>query len=235
MANKYLAQNLLIAGLLFLSIDACAKELDDAVDAMRAGDFAEAYCIMRPLAEAGDADAQYNIGWMYLNGYGLRTNDILALQWWEKASAQGNSDASLSIGMLYSLGEGDVAKDLNKAIDYYLLAASDGQEDAITILQSMMQRNDREMRGRMHSIIAQHGSLFGEKYLVKANKLNARIEPSTESKVLARLVKGQAVLELQRQSSWSQVVVLDDETIDRTVWVYNPLLEKNSEVAGRAD
>ena len=91
------------------------------------------------------------------------------------------------------------------------------------------------MRGRMHSIIAQHGSLFGEKYLVKANKLNARIEPSTESKVLARLVKGQAVLELQRQSSWSQVVVLDDETIDRTVWVYNPLLEKNSEVAGRAD
>jgi len=235
MANKYLAKNLLITGLLFLSFDACAKELDDAVDAMRAGDFAEAYCIMRPLAEAGDADAQYNIGWMYLNGYGLRTNDNLALQWWEKASAQGNSDASLSIGMLYSLGEGDVAKDLNKAIDYYLLAASDGQEDAITILRSMMQRNDREMRGRMHSIITQHGSLFGEKYLVKANKLNARVEPSTESKVIARLVKGQAVLELQRQRAWSQVVVLDDETIDRTVWVYNPLLEKNPEVAGRAD
>jgi uncharacterized protein len=235
MANKHLAKNLLIAGLLLLSFDACAKELDDAVDAMRAGDFAEAYCIMRPLAEAGDADAQYNIGWMYLNGYGLRTNDNLALQWWEKASQQGNSDASLSIGMLYSLGEGDVAKDLNKAIDYYLLAAGDGQEDAITILQSMMLRNDKEMRGRMHSIIAQHGNLFGEKYQVKANKLNARSEPSTESKVITRLVKGQTVLELQRQRAWSQVVVLDDETIDRTVWVYNPLLEKNSELAGRAD
>jgi len=235
MANKQPGKNLLIAGLLFLSFDACAKELDDAVAAMRAGDFAEAYCIMRPLAEAGDADAQYNIGWMYLNGYGLRTNEILALQWWEKASAQGNSDASLSIGMLYSLGEGDVGKDLKKAIDYYLLAAGDGQEDAITILQSMMLRNDKEIRGRMHSIIAQHGHLFGDKYLVKANKLNARSEPSTESKVIAMLVKGQAVLELQRQRAWSQVVVLDDETIDRSVWVYNPLLEKNSEVAGRAD
>jgi len=235
MANKQPGKNLLIAVLLFLSFDACTKELDDAVDAMRAGNFAEAYCIMRPLAEAGDADAQYNIGWMYLNGYGLRTNAILALQWWEKASAQGNSDASLSIGMLYSLGEGDVGKDLNKAIDYYLLAVGDGQEDAVTILQSMMLRNDKEIRGRMHSIVAQHGPLFGDKYQVKANKLNARSEPSIDSKVIAMLVKGQAVLELQRQRAWSQVVVLDDETIDRTVWVYNPLLEKNSEVAGRAD
>ena len=235
MVTKQLAKDLLIAGLLLLSLDVSAKELDDAVEAMRAGDFAEAYCIMRPLAEAGDADAQYNIGWMYLNGYGLRSNDNLALQWWQKASEQGNSDASLSIGMLYSLGEGDVAKDLDKAIDYYLLAAADGQEDAITILQSMMLRNDAEMRSRLHAILAQYASLFGEKYLVKANKLNARSEPSTESKVVAMLVKGQAVLELHRQDAWSQVVVLEEEAIDRTVWVYNPLLEKGAEIARRAD
>jgi TPR repeat protein len=232
MATKHLAKGLLTAGLLLLSLDGSAKELDDAVEAMRAGDFAEAYCIMRPLAEAGDADAQYNIGWMYLNGYGLRSNDNLALQWWEKASEQGNSDASLSIGMLYSLGEGDVARDLDKAIDYYLLAAADGQEDAITILQSMMLQNDAEIRSRIHPIIAQYGSLFGEKYQVKANKLNARSEPSTESKVIVRLLQGQAVLELRRQGKWSQVVVLDDAAIDRTVWVYNPLLEKISEVTG---
>lgn len=235
MVTKQLAKDLLIAGLLLLSLDVSAKELDDAVEAMRAGDFAEAYCIMRPLAEAGDADAQYNIGWMYLNGYGLRSNDNLALQWWQKASEQGNSDASLSIGMLYSLGEGNVAKNLDKAIDYYLLAAADGQEDAITILQSMMLRNDAEMRSRLHAILAQYASLFGEKYLVKANKLNARSEPSTESKVVAMLVKGQAVLELHRQDAWSQVVVLEEESIDRTVWVYNPLLEKGAEIARRAD
>jgi TPR repeat protein len=235
MTTKHPAKKLLIAGLLLLSLDVSSKELDDAVEAMRAGDFAEAYCIMRPLAEAGDADAQYNIGWMYRNGYGLRSNDNLALQWWEKASEQGNSDASLSIGMLYSLGEGDVAKNMDKAIDYYLLAAADGQEDAITILQSMMLRNDTEIRSRLHPIIAQYGSLFGEKYLVKADKLNARSEPTTESKIVARLVKGQAVLELRRQDKWSQVVVVDDEAIDRTVWVYNPLLEKGSEIAGRTD
>lgn len=235
MAYKRVAKNLVIPGLLLLSSAVCAQGLDDAVDAMRAGDFAEAYCIMRPLAEAGDADAQYNIGWMYLNGYGLRTNDILALQWWEKSSEQGNSDASLSIGMLYSLGEGKVGKNLNKAIDYYLLAAVGGEEDAITILQSMMLRNDKEIRSRMHAIIGQHAALFGDEYRVSAEKLNARSEPSLESKVVTRLLKGQAVLELLRQGKWSQVVVLGNEDIDRTVWVYNPLLEKDSEIAGRAD
>jgi TPR repeat protein len=216
---------LLLTVLLFSSLESYAKGLDDAVEAMRAGDFAEAYCIMRPLAEAGDADAQYNIGWMYLNGYGLRTNDHLALQWWEKASDQGHTDASFSIGMLYNLGDGKVEKDLEKAINYYLLAIEDGQEDAITILQSMMLRNDAVIRKRMHSIINKHGALFGVKRQVKATKLNARNDSSVESKVVAQLLKGQVVLEMFKQGKWSQIVILDDDKIDRTVWVYNPLLE----------
>lgn len=220
-SNKFL-----IAALLILSSDASANELDKAVEAMRSGDFAVAYCIMRPFAEFGDADAQYNIGWMYLNGYGLRVNDSLALEWWQKASRQGHSDASFSIGMLYSMGEGQVPKDSNKAIDYYLLALEDGHEDAVTMLQSMMLRNDRVIRGRMHSIVSQHASLFGVKRQVKAKKLNARKGPTVKDKIVAQLLKGQTVLEIVKQGRWSQVVILDDEGIDRTVWVYNPLLEK---------
>jgi TPR repeat protein len=225
MANKFL-----IAVILFLTLDvalnkAAAKDLDDAVEAMRSGDFAVAYCILRPLAEEGDADAQFNIGWMYLNGYGLQVNDKLALEWWKKASQQGHSDASFSIGMLYSLGEGDVPKDKNLAIDYYLLAVEDGHEDAIAILQSMILRNDNEIRRRMHSIVTQHDLLFGKKRQVKANKLNARNGPTLEGKVLAKLVKGQTVLEMFKLDRWSQVVILDNEEIDQTVWVYNPLLE----------
>ena len=202
-----------------------AKDLDDAVDAMRTGDFAVEYCIMRPLADSGDADAQYNIGWMYLNGYGLRINDSLALEWWQKASEQGHTDASFSIGMLYSLGEGKVKKDLDKAIDYYMLAVEDGHEDAITLIQSMMMRNDPSIRGRMHPIVDQYASLFGAKRQVKAKKLNARSGPTTEDKIVARLEKEQTVLEIFKQGKWSQVIVLDNEEIDQAVWVYNPLLE----------
>lgn len=202
-----------------------AESLEDAVDAMRSGDFAEAYCIMRPLAEEGDADAQYNIGWMYLNGYGLRINDSLALEWWQKASEQGHSDASFSIGMLYSLGEGEVPKDSDKAIDYYLIAADENHEDAVAILKSMMLRDDAFVRSRLYSILDGRESMFGFERHVKAKKLNARKGPSTESEIVTRLLKGEKVLEVNKQGLWSQVVLLSGHDVEQTVWVYNPLLE----------
>ncbi|MFV2005507.1 MAG: SH3 domain-containing protein [Gammaproteobacteria bacterium] len=220
---------LLATVFLFLGVasnNVAAENLDDAVDAMHRGDFAKAYCIMRPLAEAGDAESQYNIGWMYLNGYGLRVDDRRALEWWTQASEQGHTDASFSIGMLYSLGEGKVPKDLNRAIDFYLVAAEDGQEDAIKLLQYMMMRNDQEIRGRLHSIINQNGTLFGIPMQVTANKLNARQGPSTKEKVVTRLLNGQPVLEIFKKGKWSQVVVLGEEKIDQTVWVSNRFLEK---------
>lgn len=209
--------------------EVAASELDDAVNAMRTGDFAEAYCIMRPLADAGDADAQYNIGWMYLNGYGLRVNDSLALEWWKKASEQGNSDASFSIGMLYSLGDGEVPKNTNRAIDYYLLAAKTGQDDAVSILVSMMLINNKYIRSRLHEIIQDNASQYGINRQVKARKLNARKSPTTESKVLATLLKGDDFLELEKQGKWSQGIITGDPDIERTVWVYNPLLEDLSD------
>ncbi len=241
MKSRTLKISLLFIASLISSVGAVANDLDDAVEAMRTGDFAVAYCIMRPLAEAGDADAQYNIGWMYLNGYGLRVNDSLALDWWEKASAQGNADASFSIGMLYSLGEGAVPKNPDKAIDYYLLSAIAGQEDAVISLQSMMLRNDEPMNDRMHAMLTEHASLFGTKRQVKANKLNARKGPSVEMEVMATLQKGQVVLEMFKQGKWSQVAILDSDgvaqdgvkqgSLDQTVWVYNPLLEDIDNIA----
>jgi len=207
------------------TVIAAEKNLDEAVEAMRAGDFAVAYCIMRPLADSGDADAQYNIGWMYLNGYGLRVNDSNALQWWQLASEQGHTDASFSIGMLYSLGEGKVSKDMNLAVDFYLLAAKEGQEDAISLLKSMMIRNDKAVLSRLDTIVSQTGDLLGHKRLVKANKLNVRAGPSIKEKIVTRVVKGQEVLELHKQGKWSQVVVQGNSEINRTVWVYSSLLE----------
>lgn len=225
MSNKPVSAGFLFIVLLVAFTEVIAEDLQDAVDAMRTGNFAEAYCIMRPLAEDGDADAQYNIGWMYMNGYGLRVNDSLALEWWQSASQQGHRDASFSIGMLYSLGEGQVPKNTDKAIDYYLVAATEGHEDAVAILRSMMVRNDKFIRKRLHEIINQHKTLFGVERRVKARKLNTRNGPSTETKVISTLLEGEAVLEINKQGRWSQVIVLADESLDSTVWVYNPLLE----------
>jgi TPR repeat protein len=50
---------------------AAAGPVDDAVVAANRGDNATALRLLRPLAERGDAAAQYCLGLMYANGKGV--------------------------------------------------------------------------------------------------------------------------------------------------------------------
>src|SRR5690242_3706768 len=72
--------------------------------AMEAGNYAEAYHLWRGLADGGDADAMYNLGWMYHNGYGLLINDVEAQRWWEAAASGGSADALSALGNLLRIG-----------------------------------------------------------------------------------------------------------------------------------
>jgi len=204
---------------------AISSTMDEAETALRNGDYAEAYCMMKPLAKAGNNEAQYNIGWMYHNGYGLRVNDNLALEWWLSASEQGNTDASFSIAMLYNLGEGQISKNLVKAVDYYLLAAADHHDEAIIILRSMLRRDDQAIQTRKRELINHYGSLFGPRLQVKASTLNFRTEPTLDSTMMIRLERGHPVIELHRQGKWSQVGIINSPSEQQTIaWVYNRYL-----------
>ena len=199
-----------------------ADDISVAIHAMRNGDFAEAYCILKPYAERGDADAQYNIGWMYLNGYGLAMNDSLALEWWQRAAKQGHIDATFSIAMLYSLGEGQVKKDMDKAIDYYLKAVEGGHEDAGTIIRSMLARDDKAIAQRKAEIVMKYGPLLGPEYEVRVDRANLRSGPSLQDRVIGVLEKGAALIELDEKEQWMQVGVLQTGEV---VWIYKSLLE----------
>jgi len=50
----------------------------------------ELYC---RAAKKGDAEAQYDIGWMYLNGRGIGRDDALAARFFEMAAAQGHAQS----------------------------------------------------------------------------------------------------------------------------------------------
>jgi len=59
---------------LILAIDftsAAAEPVDDAAAAANRGDNATALRLLRPLADRGDAAAQYYLGLMYANGKGV--------------------------------------------------------------------------------------------------------------------------------------------------------------------
>ena len=62
---------IILALLMTLSSPAAAQDFDTGLFAAQAGDFATALQEWKPLAEAGDADAQYNLGQMYRKGQGV--------------------------------------------------------------------------------------------------------------------------------------------------------------------
>lgn len=208
--------------IVFMVLPSMANDVTDAINAMRAGDFAEAYCVLKPYAESGDPEAQYNIGWMYLNGYGLAMNDKRALEWWQLASEQGYTDASFSIAMLYSLGEGQVKKDMDKAIEYYLLAVEDGHEDANMIIRSMLARDDKSIHAHKRDIIRTYGYLLGPLFDVKVDRANVRKQPALDSKIVTVLEAGASMVELSAKGKWMQVGLLESGEIG---WIYKPLLQ----------
>ncbi len=205
-----------------MALPLMASDVSDAINAMRAGNFAEAYCVLKPYAESGDAEAQYNIGWMYLNGYGLMMNDSLALEWWQRASDQGYTDASFSIAMLYSLGEGQVKRDMDKAIEYYLMAVEDGHEDANMIIRSMLARNDVAIRARQQEIIRTYGYLLGPLFDVKVPRANVRQQPSLEGKIVTVLEADATMVELSAKDKWMQVGLLESGEVG---WIYKSLIQ----------
>ena len=52
-----------------------------ALDAFDRADYQAALQEWRPLAEQGDADAQYNLGSMYHEGRGVAQSDTEAVKW----------------------------------------------------------------------------------------------------------------------------------------------------------
>ena len=91
MINAAFAFLILLLGLIG---PAAAAELDDAVAAARGGDYATALRRLSPLAEQGDARAQFDVGFMHAYGWGVPRNPAEAIAWYRKAADQGLSPRS---------------------------------------------------------------------------------------------------------------------------------------------
>jgi uncharacterized protein len=63
-------------------------------------DDAEAVKWYRKAAEQGYANAQFNLGLMYLNGEGVPEDNVFAYMWFNLAAAQGDEDAKKGKGMI---------------------------------------------------------------------------------------------------------------------------------------
>lgn len=77
-----------------------AADVKAGVDAWAQGDYDKAVREWQPLADAGDADAQFNLGQAYKLGKGVPMDLAAALEYYRKASVQGHARAEDNYGLL---------------------------------------------------------------------------------------------------------------------------------------
>jgi len=209
--------------LLLLSATACSA--DTEVDLARAeayaldGDFAPAWCIWEPLAEAGNVTAQFNLGWLYRNGNGVAVNDERARQLWEQAAQSGHAEAQMALAMLYGQ-KGSSVENPAKAIDWYREAAAQGIEDAMLVLLDYADRGNEAAAAAVATLLREER--IGKLVTVTVDQANIRERPATSARVLATLPQGTRVRQLAVSGDWRRVWVAETNT---SGWMFHSLFE----------
>ncbi len=100
-------------------------EIEKAIEAIERGDYATAFKISLPLAEQGDADAQFSLGVMYDKGRGVPQDDAEAVKWYREAAEWGVAEAQYKLGVMYDKGRG-VPQDDAEGVKWSRKAAEQG-------------------------------------------------------------------------------------------------------------
>ena len=103
-------------------------DYEAGVNAYYRQDYETALREFKTVAAAGDENAQYNVGLMYLKGQGVPENPEEASRWFHRAAMQGQVDAQSFLGALHADGQG-VHQDYALAA-YWLTRAADAGHPA---------------------------------------------------------------------------------------------------------
>ena len=90
----------LLAALMATAVPAHAQTVKAGIEAWQKADYSAAVGIWRPLAEAGDPDAAFNLGQAYRLGRGVSLDLAAAQTWFERAARKGHRDAQTTLGLL---------------------------------------------------------------------------------------------------------------------------------------
>jgi len=92
--------------------------------AFDAGHFEVAWAVLRPLAEAGDPQAEYLVGHLYQAGNLVGRDRCEATRWFDRSARQGHVAAAADLAAAYRNGDG-VGRDRAKAYRWALYARTE--------------------------------------------------------------------------------------------------------------
>lgn len=96
-----------------------------------AHDYGQSRLYLEKADRLGSLDAAYELGIYYLHGFGVKADIKKALGYLERAAKKGHADAAALAAQLYERGTYGVKMNPKKAFDLYLIAAEQGNEEAI--------------------------------------------------------------------------------------------------------
>jgi TPR repeat protein len=132
--RKYL---LAAALLIFEGTSVSAQTVKAGIDAWQRSDYSGAVATWRPLAEKGDADAEFNLGQAYRLGRGVPTNLAAARTWFERAANQGHVDAQTTLGLLLFQNS-----DQAEGLKWLKKAAEQGEPRALLVYGTALVNGD---------------------------------------------------------------------------------------------
>jgi uncharacterized protein len=118
------------------------SQFASGLKAFNASDHATAHRVWQAAAQAGDAEAENGLGWLYANGLGVSQDHEEAVKWYQRAASQGHGGAQLNLANHYYYGLG-VPQDDAEAARLFSQAASRGY----VVAQNNLARMYKEGRG----------------------------------------------------------------------------------------
>jgi len=157
---KFFSRCLLLAVVALLSVGgSLAQELE-----LTAEQTAQIAAIRQKAAQ-GDAKSQHSIGMLIVASIEEGTLKD-AIEWFRKSAHQGNADAQLALGDLYSQGDGLVKNDI-EGYKWCLLAASQGLERGRQSVKAVETRLSPEQRAEGQRLAAEWQAAFEKRQAAK--------------------------------------------------------------------
>jgi TPR repeat protein len=123
---------LVLAAAMFWGLAGCASSnYQKGIRYYKPDDVAAAVRELKPLAEQGNAEAQFNLGSLYYQGRGVPQDYREAVKWLRKAAEQGHIFSQVTLGTVCAEGvQGVVERDYPQALMWFIFAAALGDMEA---------------------------------------------------------------------------------------------------------
>ena len=109
-----------------------AASLVEGIDAHEAGDYATAYAVLVPLAEAGSVEAMFRVATLHSLGQGRPVDHAAAAAWFERAAERDHREAAVTLANMHLSGLG-VPRDEARAMHWFERAAAIAERYALDV------------------------------------------------------------------------------------------------------